>query len=230
MVMSCMTMSRMAVARVAMSGALALAGILSAAASQAADLDFDKTFAARGEPRQLHYSASYVAGGQPHAVEAWRLRDRRLRRRTDGKLETHLFKPAGQTEWRMVVLDLPRQIRTDIDRTNLYRIGHFTDWFSMAHALARPHGAYALTALAAAPAAGDKPLSACRWYALAQGAAVSHICWSAALRLPLLITDAAGKTQWRVTAASTQALPAAAFALNDAGFVHNDANADIQTD
>lgn len=212
------------------SRAIFVAGILSAAASQAADLDFDKTFAIKGEPRQLHYSASYVADGQPHAVEAWRLGEQRLRRRTDGKLETHIFKPAGQTEWHMVVLDLPRQIRTDIDRTNLYRIGHFTDWFSMSHALARPHGAYALTALAAAPQVDDKPLSACRWYALAQGAAVSHICWSTALRLPLLITDAAGNTQWRVTAASTQALPAAAFALKDAGFVHNNANADIQTD
>jgi len=212
------------------SRALFMAGIVSAASSQAADLDFGKTFAAKGEPRQLHYSASYVAGGQTHAVEAWRLRDQRLRRRTDGKLETHLFKPAGQAEWRMVVLDLPRKVRTDIDRTNLYRIGHFTDWFSMAHALARPHGAYALTALAAPPATDEQPLSACRWYALTQGGAVSHLCWSTALRLPLLITDAAGKTQWRVTAASTEALPAAAFALDDAGFVHNNANADIQTD
>jgi hypothetical protein len=210
--------------------ALFLAGIVSAAASQAADLDFDTTFAAKGEPRQLHYSAGYVAGGQAHTVEAWRLREQHLRRRTDGKLETHVFKPAGQTEWRMVVLDLPRRIRTDIDRSNLYRIGHFTDWFSMAHALARPHGAYALTALATAPAADEQPLQACRWYALAQGGAASHICWSTALRLPLLITDAAGKTQWRVTAASTQALPASAFALDDTGFVHNDANADIQTD
>lgn len=206
-----------------------LAGIAAAASTQAADLDFDKTFSGKGEARQLHYRASYIVDGKAHQVDVWRDGALRLKRRTDDTLETHVFKPAKENEWRMVVLDLPRKIRTDIDRSNLYRIGHFTDWFSLAHALARPSGAYTLTALASAPAA-DQPLSACRWYALQRGAAVSHICWSTALRLPLLITDAAGNTQWKVTSASTQAFPAAAFAVNDAGFVRNNANADIQSD
>ena len=211
------------------SRAFLLAGILAAASTQAASLDFDKTFNSRGEARQLHYRASYSVDGKAHQVDVWRDGEQRLKRRTDDTLETVIFKPARENEWRMVVLDLPRKIRTDIDRSNLYRIGHFTDWFSLAHALARPSGAYTLTALAAAPAQ-DQPLSACRWYALRRGAAVSHICWSTALRLPLLITDAAGQTQWKVTSASAQPLPATAFALNDAGFVHNNANADIQSD
>ncbi len=209
--------------------AFLLAGIMAAAGSQAADLDFDQTFNIKGEARQLNYRATYVVDGRQHQVEIWRDRDLRLKRRTDDKLETHVFKPAKQAEWRMVVLDLPRKIRTDIDRTNLYRIGHFTDWFSMSHALARPTGSYLLTALKTAPS-GEKPLSACRWYALNRGGTVSNICWSTELRLPLLIADGGGAVQWRVTAASKQALPATAFALNDAGFVHNDANADIKTD
>ncbi|MBA5607787.1 hypothetical protein H3H36_20745 [Duganella sp. FT3S] len=209
--------------------AFLLAGIMAAAGSQAADLDFDKTFSSKGEARQLHYSATYLAEGRTHAVQVWRDGEQRLKRRTDDKLETHIFKPAGQTEWQMVVLDLPRQIRTDIERTNLYRIGHFTDWFSMAHALTRPTGPYRLTALKQAPVA-DAPLGPCRWYALDRAGTVSNVCWSGQLRLPLLIADGGGKTLWRVTSASTAALPRAAFALNDAGFVHNNANADIQTD
>lgn len=206
-----------------------LAGIMAAAGSQAADLDFDKVFSTRGEARQLHYSATYVADGSTHQVEVWRDGEQRLRRRTDDTLETHIFKPARQMEWQMVVLDLPRKIRIDIERTNLYRIGHFTDWFSMAHALARPAGQYRLTALKQAPGT-DTPVSTCRWYALERGGAVSNVCWSAQLRLPLLIADGSGKTQWRVTSASAAPLPRAAFALHDGGFVHNNANADIQMD
>ena len=209
--------------------AVFVAGIVAAAGCQAADLDFDKTFNIRGEARQLNYRATYVVNGSAHQMEVWRDRDQRLKRRTDDKLETYLFKPPRQAEWQMVVLDLQRKMRTDIDRTNLYRIGHFTDWFSMSHALVRPTGTYSLTALSAAPN-GAKPLSACRWYALNQGGAVSHICWSGELHLPLLITDVGGNTLWRVTAASKRPLPATVFAVNDTGFVRNDANADIKTD
>jgi hypothetical protein len=209
--------------------AVFLAGIMAAASTQAADLDFDKTFNTKGEAPQLAYRASYLVDGKQHQVEIWRDRDQRLRRRTDDTLETHIFKSPKQTEWHMVVLDLTRKIRTDIDRTNLYRIGHFTDWFSMSHALARPTGPYQLTQLKNAPD-GEKPLSPCRWYALKRGGATSHICWSAQWRLPLLITDASGATQWRVTSTNRQALAATAFDLNDAGYVHNDANADIKTD
>ena len=202
---------------------------LSASVANAAELDFDKTFSTKGEAAQLSYSATYSVQGSEHQVEIWRDRDLRLKRRTDGRLETYIFKPARQDEWRMVVLDLPRKIRTDIDRSNLYRIGHFTDWFSMSHALARPTGSYLLSELKSAPN-GEKPLAECRWYALNRAGSVSHICWSSDLRLPLLITDGGGIVQWRVTAASKQGVPASAFKINDAGFVKNDANADIHTD
>ena len=211
-----------------LNAALFLIG-MSAAIAGAAELDFDKTFNAKGEAAQLNYSATYTVQGAEHKVEVWRDRDLRLKRRTDGKLETYIFKPRKRDEWSMVVLDLPRKIRTDIDRSNLYRIGHFTDWFSMSHSLSRPSGSYLLTELKTAPS-GEKPLSACRWYALNRGGAVSNICWSSELRLPLLITDGGGVVQWRVTAASKSALPAAVFAINDTGFVKNDANADIHTD
>jgi len=221
-----------------------VAGIVAAASSSAADLDFDKTFNAKGEAPQLTYRATYLANGAEHQMEVWRDRDQRLKRRTDDKLETYIFKQPKQAEWNMVVLDLQRKMRTDIDRTNLYRIGHFTDWFSMSHALVRPVGAYTLTALSApathtgsaksaapdvAPVTG-KPIAACSWYSLAHGGQESRICWSSDLRLPLLITDPRGEPVWRVTAASKQRLPAGAFSVHDTGFVRNDANADIQTD
>ena len=209
--------------------ALFVAGIVAAASSQAADLDFDKTFNTKGEARQLNYRATYLSHGNEHQVEIWRDRDQRLKRRTDDKLETYIVKPSRQDEWNMVVLDLQRKMRTNIGRTNLYRIGHFTDWFSMSHALARPVGAYQLTALATTPA-GAKPLSSCRWYSLQQGQAESHICWSTELHLPLLITDPQGNIQWRVTAASKRTLPATVFAVHDTGFARNDANSDIQSD
>lgn len=209
--------------------ALFVAGIMAAANTQAADLDFDKTFNARGESPQLNFRATYSVNGAEHQVEVWRDRDQRLKRRTDGKLETYLFKPARQAEWEMVVLDLPHKMRTDIGRTNLYRIGHFTDWFSMSHALMRPAGAYTLAPLSTAPTA-EKPLAACRWYALTQANAENRICWSKDLHLPLLIADSQGNIVWRVTAASKQRLADGVFTVHDTGFVRNDANADIQAD
>ncbi len=203
--------------------------VASAPAFAAGALHFDQVFNDKGEPAALDYRATYQLGGTEHHIEVWRDRDRKLRRRTDDALETYVLKSPKDAEWRMVVLDLKRKIRTDVERSNLYRIGHFTDWFSLSHALARPSGDYSLTRLAAAPV-NDKPLLACQWYVLTRAGSASNICWSPSLNVPLLITDAGGTVQWRVTFASKNALPAATFAVQDQGFVVNDANSDIRGD
>jgi hypothetical protein len=56
------------------------------------------------------------------------------------------------------------------------------------------------------------------------------VCWSATAKLPLLIQAADGRTVWRVTSVDHKTIPASVFAIRDAGFIRNDANADIERD
>ena len=190
----------------------------------AADLEFDRTFNVHGAPPHVYFQARYRTASGEHALEVWRERDLRLKRRTDERIETIVSRQAGQDEWQMVILDLLHKRRTDIDRTNLLRIGHFTDWFSQAHALARPSGPYQLTALQTPPAAP------CDWFGLRTGERQDAICWSATLHLPMLITDADGRVQWHITNVATGAFAADVFAIHDAGFMRINANDDIQAD
>lgn len=194
-----------------------------------ANLDFDKTFTTRDEPQQVHYAVEYTLNGQTHHSETWRDRDRRILRRTDDRLETHVAKEAREVEWHMVVLDLTRKIRTDIDRTNLLRIGQFTDWFSLSHGLTRPSGAYTLK-VADVGQSSVRPVAACRWYDLKRGDSESRICWSSRLHLPIVITDRDGQPQWQVTSVDTRTLPPSVFAMHDDGFVRINASQDINAD
>ncbi len=211
-----------------------LLALAASSAGAATSLDFDKVFNDRGEPAQMHFAASYRLGAGEHRVEVWRERELRVRRRTDDAIETLVARPEGSLEWSMSVLDLKRRIRTEVERTNLFRIGHFTDWFALAHSLAHPVGAYTLAALPRGQTPHAAPVAACRWFALAEGtregARTSKICWSSKHRVALVITDAADVVQWRVTAIDAGPLPDASFAVDDRGFVHNDANHDIQAD
>ena len=210
----------------------AIASASLALASDAASLDFNQTFNGKGEARQTHYMATYKLNGQAHQLELWRDRDLRLKRRTDDSIETFLYKPAHQTEWHMVVMDLKRRIRTDIDRTNLARIGHFTDWFAQSHSLAHPIGAYQLRKLRRdeAPTSAPKPVTACQWYRLEQDNFVSAICWSPSARLPMLIVDGIGQLQWQISVVDHAPIDQKVFQIDDQGFAKNDANQDIQAD
>ncbi|MFZ6653999.1 hypothetical protein [Undibacterium sp. TJN19] len=206
-----------------------VAATLCAASSQADSLDFDKVFNDKAEPAQVYFQASYQLGADKHEVQVWRDRHQHLKRRTDDALETFIFKQPKELEWSMVVLDLKRKIRTDIDRTNLYRIGHFTDWFSMSHALSRPAAAYQLT-MTDKPLLQEKPVDNCNWYSLTRNSTESKICWSKKYRLPLLITDSASQVQWRVTKLSSKPMAASTFDIHDDHFVRNNANEDIHAD
>ena len=205
------------------------AAVLSAPLSSAATLDFDHVFSTRGEPAATHFEATYLAGGAEHHVEVWRDGERRIRRRTDDKAESFALRTPGSPDYRLSVLDLGKKIRTDIDRDNLYRIGQFTDWFDLGHGLHHPKGGYRLVP-AASPHEAARAIGACDWVALVQGTQTTHVCWSTTAKLPLLIQAADGRTVWRVTHVDHKTIPDKVFAIQDAGFIRNDANADIERD
>ncbi|WP_056438240.1 hypothetical protein [Massilia sp. Root335] len=207
----------------------AAAAVFSAPLSHAAAPDFEHVFSTRGEPPATHFQATYLAGGAEHHVEVWRDGERRIRRRTDDKAESFAVRAAGSPDYRLSVLDLGKKIRTDIDRDNLYRIGQFTDWFDLGHGLRHPKGDYRLVP-AATPHGAAHAIGACEWVALVQGTQTTHVCWSATAKLPLLIQGADGRIVWRVTSVDHKAIPDRVFAIHDAGFIRNDANADIERD
>jgi hypothetical protein len=193
-------------------------------------LDFDRVFSARGEPTSLHFRARYQAGGGIHGVEVWRDGDRRLKRATDGRITTFARHKPGEPGYSLDLLDSQRRIHTTISRDNMYRIGSFTDWFDLAHALRHPRAGYRLTA-------GQPPVRAlpatpapCRWYDLAQAGQTSRICWDAANHLPLLIVANNGALVWRVLAIDHGPVAPATFTIDDRGYVRTDANRDIAAD
>jgi hypothetical protein len=212
---------------------LVLALSVCAAASQAAaagPLTFEAAFGAGREPAgALHYQAMFVSKGLEHTLEVWRDGDRRIKRRTDDVLETYAFHEPASPEFRMSVVDLKKRIHTRIDRTNLGRLGNFTDWFELAHALRHPTAEYHLVRTRP-PAKAPKPVDRCLWYEMTQDQRVTRICWSSKHRIPLLIQEAGGEAVWRVRALDRTPIAAAAFEVHDEGFVLNDANADIAGD
>jgi hypothetical protein len=219
---------------VLLAAGLASAAVTAVAAASAAppaepDLRFEQVFSDRGEPPALHYLARYGAPGAPHRLEVWRDGERRLVRRTDDAIETHVARQPGDPSFQMVVLDQRRKIETRITRDDLYRIGNFTDWFDLAHGLRHPKGSYRLTA-SQVPAQSPPPLGVCRWYTLAQGGQSTRLCWSASAHLPLLMLGDAGQVLWQVTEIDRKPAPASVFEVRDFGFVRNDANQDISGD
>ena len=56
----------------------------------------------------------------------------------------------------------------------------------------------------------------------------THICWDAADRLPLVIAAADWQVLWRVDVLDRNAVPSSRFAIDDQGYVRNDADQDIE--
>jgi hypothetical protein len=207
---------------------LLLAAAAAAAAAPDASLVFGQVF--RGDDRgSLHYSATYLSQGTEHHVQAWRNGARHVKRVTDGAVETYVTRENDGPEFHMTVLDRQRRIATRIDRSNLYRIGNFTDWYDMAHALRHPKGDYRLTRVNA-PANAVRPVEPCTWYRLEQGGTDSNICWSTRAQLPLLVMTGTGNVVWRVKSLDRRRIAQSVFAIDDRGYVRNDANEDIERD
>ena len=207
-------------------GSLALFATGPAAASS---LRFQDVFSARGEPASLHYRVAFRTRGAAHRMEVWRDGDRRLRRNTDQAITSFAFHPPGNAGYTLSILDRRKHIHTRIDRTNLYRIGEFSDWFDLAHGLRHPRGDYAL-ARSARPGSGPTAIRPCAWYDLTEGARTTRICWDSPDRLPLLIETADGRPLWRVEAIDRKPIPASRFAIDDQGYIRNDADSDIAND
>ena len=207
---------------------LCLAAAL-AQVARAQEPAFETVFDTKDEPRELHYQDVFSVNGTEHRLEVWRDGDLRLKRRTDEDIETYVFRQPGSDEFQMSILDRKKKIHTRVDRTNLYRIGNFTDWFDLAHGLKHPVGAYGIVN-ALAPAGAPAAVDSCRWYDLTQNKRSAHICWSEAYRLPMVIEAQGGEVVWKLTGLDTKPIPPKIFEIHDEGFVGNDANEDIEGD
>ena len=203
-------------------------GMMSPSA-QAKSATFEQTFNAKGEPASLHYQAVFTSKGAEHTLEAWRDGDSRVKRSVDDAIELYAFHPRSGAEFQLSILDKKRHIHSQVDRTNLYRIGNFTDWFDLAYSLKYPKQVYELSKVVA-PREVVKPIQACSWYALRQDKQTTDICWSRTLRLPLLIQVADGSVVWRVTIVERKPILDSVFVIHDQGFVQNDVNQDIDMD
>ena len=213
-------------------GAVLLCAVsASAAAAERPGATFESVFQSGDEPAALFYRAEFTGSDGAHALQVWRDRQVRLRRKTDDALDTYVVRDsADPLEYQMTVVDYRKRITTRIDRNNLIRLGHFSDWFDLAHGLRHPIGAYRL-APTSAPAGAPTPAATCRWYALSQGKSTHRICWSTREHLPMVIwSDAIASAVWRVTQVEHRSMGDEVFVPHDTGFVRNDANADIERD
>ena len=205
------------------------AGGISITSLAAESLTFEDAFNTKGEPALLHYQATFVANGANHRIEVWRDGARRLRRVTDDAIETYVFRQPGSDEFRMTVLDKKKRIRTEINRTNLYRIGQFADWNDLAHGLRHPSGSYRIERSAPPPGL-PKPSEPCRWYRMADAGGTTHICWGTASRIPMQIVAAENKLVWNVSSSTRSALPSNTFEVSADGYIFNNASKDLETD
>lgn len=133
--------------------------------------------AAASAPVRFHLRASYLdAHGATHALEVWRDGDR-LRRDTDGKLSLFVTHARGGED-RYRVVDRGRKLAYDVSRTNLYRIGTFTDWGTLTTLVPRDR-------TLVGDGVGATPVGTCRW----QVAGDKRICWSERWGLPLRVEE-----------------------------------------
>jgi hypothetical protein len=197
-------------------------------------LDWEKEFRGNAAPRYLKFSSSYRdAKGEEHRLNYWRDGKSRLRRTTDDKVDL-MVERLSDGDYRYHVLDHRKKIVTDIDQSNLYRIGHFGNWNELAHVLAKPAVPFSLQRLARKEAvfAGYS----CKWYQLTpQGSATAQqICWSEAAGVPLRIVrksaDRAESVIWQIERLDTRKIAADAFTASVNGYARVDANLDISPD
>ena len=199
------------------------------------ELKWDTVFSKRNTPQSLQFSAHFWDGkGAEHRLKYWREGGTRLRRNTDDHVDV-MVERLHDGEYRYHVLDHRKKIITDIDQTNLVRIGRFIHWDDLAHIVTKPK---VDSRLSKSPAKDLVVNGArCQWY-LATPTAVTtaptlsqHICWSVALGIPLKMTQAsagqAETTTWQVDTVSTKKLTDAAFTAHVAGYAVVDANQDI---
>ena len=153
----------------------------------------------------VHLVATFQdAQGYAQRLEFWRSAQGHVVRRTGERTELRLS-PAADGEDLYQLRNLPGKVAYTVHRVNLYRLGIFTDRWSVQHLLDRPRGAVSLTRLsgAAATIAGQS----CTWWRVQPaGAVAQETCWSASLGVPLVLR-AGGRDLMRVTRVNRDALP-----------------------
>ena len=199
-------------------------------------VDFDTAFADHSHGQDLHFIAHYTdAGGKTHRLEEWRQGRDHLRRRTDDRIDLHAdatARPrtgtAGQYLWQ--VIDLEKKIDHRIQSQDMLQAGMLYNFWSMAHVILRPAGRFTVTQLA--PGTHPQPATApepCTWYQLAPEAQPkSHVCWSAASALPMVILaeqrDGSYQQTFAVESLSHEPIAPATFAIDARGLRIEDAS------
>ena len=210
--------------------ALGLFALTPGARAEDKPLTWQEAFSLAGAPKGVHLKATYLDGkGKPHALEVWRDGDRHLRRRTDNALDLFADKAAGG-DYAFRLVDHARLRLVEVSRTNLYRIGVFADFPSLAGLLARPKGAYALHREARPKS--RLPAGECRWVRLEpQGARAQSICWSDLFKVPLRIegkaADGSVVALFEVKQIEAKVPGDAAFKVDTKGFTVVKADQDI---
>jgi hypothetical protein len=206
-----------------------LLALLHTSALASESIEWDRAFRTTTAPTQVHFRARYMdALGALHRLEVWRDADRRLRRRTDDRLDLYVER-AADGEYRYWLVDHARAIVLSGDRTSLYRIGSFSDWAGLAHVLSPPRNRYLVRrSLRAAEATPHGP---CLWYDLEVASHVPHrVCWSEALGLPFMIETMAGASQFRIEELDSQDISSGVFSLSSNGYLRIDADRDGKLD
>ena len=202
-----------------MVGALALLGL--GAAQAATPKDWDAAFS--GGTPAVHLSATVVGrDGRAQALEFWRDASGAVVRRTGNAVELRLT-PAPDGEDAYQLRDVAKKSAYDVHRVNLFRVGIFTDRWSVQHLLDTPRAAYSL----AVGAEEQTRFGPCRWVTVTpQGGAATEACWSAQVGLPLR-ERVVGREVFTVTALDRAPLPAAGLPQ---GWQEFDADEDLAPD
>ena len=219
-----------------LAGALLMTGpatAASAAAGSGSALKWEQAFPVSHPEAAVHFVATYLdAAGASHRLEVWRVGMRYLHRRSDDRLDLYAVPAAGPgAELAYRLVDHERHAVFDVARTNLHRIGVFSNWAAQAHVLERPATRYTLRKVAA-PA--GVAVSGCDWRRIEPEGATpaSTVCWSSRWGLPLAIVGGgAPALQFRVLSVES-IKPAAARALAGlpeipAGYGYFDSNEEI---
>lgn len=147
----------------------------------------------------LHLLATYPdAQGRAQPLEFWRDEAGRVIRRTGNRAELHLTQ-AKDGEDLYQLRNLLSRTAYDVHRVNLYRVGVFTDRWSVQHLLDRPSGTYTLARVGRSE---QTVAGTCEWWRVTSLPKVSEVCWSARYGVPLLLKSG-GRTVLSVTKVET---------------------------
>lgn len=200
------------------------------AVSAAPTPTWNQAFPTDAAPKNVHFVAHYFDGrGARHALEVWRRGQTFLHRRTDDQIDLYAVADHPKAETRYRLIDRRRLIVADVTRTNLYRIGIYSDNLGLAHVLDPPKEPYRIEA-AHAPLGIEA--TGCRWKALVRTQtrpARSLVCWSSAWGLPMVIVaaDGAPKEVFRIDTVDRAPVRTAALPHVPAGYALVDVDEEI---